>query len=78
MPREKARAVKRNKKKNVAVTGDYLLNGTSEKGLSRNHQETVKNFLDITSEKILYEKENLVADKSDCFIIHAGTSDITN
>ena len=78
MPREKARTVKRNKKKNVAVTGDYLLNWTSEEGLSRNHQETVKNFLDITSEKILYEKENLVADKSDCFIIHAGTSDITN
>ena len=33
-----------NKKKKVVVTGDFLLNGISEKGLSKNHQVTVENF----------------------------------
>ena len=71
-----AQKVKLNKKKKVIVTGDYLLNGISGKGLSRNHQVTVKNFPSRTSRKVLEEMENL--DKPDCIIIHIGTNDITN
>ena len=71
-------SLKSNKKKKGVVTGDFLLNGISEKGLSRNHQVTVKNFSDGTSKKVLEEMENLVADKPDCIINHAGTNDITN
>ena len=71
-------SLKSNKKKKGVVTGDFLLNGISEKGLSRNHQVTVKHFSDGTSKKVLEEMENLVADKPDCIINHAGTNDITN
>ena len=55
--------VKSNKKIKVFVTGNSLLNGISEKGLSRNHQATVKNFPGGTSEKALEKMENIVADK---------------
>ena len=41
---EEAHTVKLYKKKKVVVTGDSLLKGISEKGLTRNHQLTVKNF----------------------------------
>ena len=78
IPKEKAHTIKLDKKRKVAITGDSLLNGISEKGLSKNHQVTVKNFPGGTSEKVSEEIENLVADKPDCIIIHAGTNDITN
>ena len=42
--------------------GDSLLNGKSEKELSRSHRVTVKRFPSGISEKILEEIENLVAD----------------
>ena len=38
----------------------------------------VKNFPSGTPEKILGQIEDLVADKPDCIIIHAGMNDITN
>ena len=44
---------------------DSFLNGICEKGLSRDHQVTVKNFPGGNSEKVLKETENLVADKPD-------------
>ena len=66
-----------NKKKKVVVAGDSLLNVISKKGLSRDHQVTVKNLPGGTTEKVLEEIEDLVADKPDCVIIHAGTN-ITN
>ena len=78
VPREEAHTIKLNKKKKVFVAGDSLLNGISEKGLSRDHQVTVKNLPGGTTEKVLEEIEDLVADKPDCIIIHAGTNDITN
>ena len=37
IPREEAHTVDLNKKRKVVVTGDSLLNGISEKALSRNH-----------------------------------------
>ena len=75
VPREEAHTIKLNKKKKVVVAGDSLLNGISEKGLSRDNQVTVKNLPSGTTEK---EIEDLVADKPDCIFIHAGTNDITN
>ena len=78
VPRGDAHTIKLNKKRKVVVTGDSLLNGISKKGLLRDHQVTVNNFLGGTSEKGLEEIENLVADKADCIIIHAGRNDITN
>ena len=78
IPREEAQTVTLSKKKKVVVTGDSLLYGIREKGLSRNHQVIVKIFSGGTSEKVLEEIVNLVADKPDCIIIHAGTNDITN
>ena len=51
IPREEAHTIKLNKKKKVVVTDDSLLNGISEKGLSRGHQVTVKNFPGGTSKK---------------------------
>ena len=78
VPREEAHTIRLNKKKKVVVAGDSLLNGISEKGLLRDHQVTVKNLPGGTTEKVLEEIEDLLADKPDCIIIHAGTNDITN
>ena len=78
IPRGGAHTVKSNKKRKVVVTGDSLLNGIIEKWLSKNHQVTFKNFTGGTSENVLEEAENLIGDKPDCIIIHAGTNDITN
>ena len=58
--------------------GCYVHIENFEKGLSRDHQVTVKNFPGGTTEKVLKEIEDLVADKPDCVIIHAGTNNITN
>ena len=44
IPREEVHTVKINKKKKM---GDSLLNGIREKGLSRNHQVTIKTLLQI-------------------------------
>ena len=51
MPREEAHTIKSDKKRKVVVTVDPFLNGISEKGLSRNHQVTVKNFPGRISKK---------------------------
>ena len=68
----------RNDKKKVIVTGDSLLNGISERGLSKPHKVNVQNFPGGTSETILEELDTLVASKIYCIIIHAGTNDLTN
>ena len=51
MSREEAHTIKSDKKRKVVVTADPFLNGISEKGLSRNHQVTVKNFPGRISKK---------------------------
>ena len=73
----KSRAGHHHSKKFV-VTGDSLLTGISERSSSRNHPVTIKNFPVEPPKKIQDEMENLVADKLDCIIIHAGAIDITN
>ena len=69
IPRKEAHTNKLNKNIKVIVTGESLLNGLSEKGLSRNRYVTFKNFPGGTSERILEEMENLVADKPACMIL---------
>ena len=68
----------RNDKKKVVVTGDSLLNGINERGLSKPHKVNVQNVPGGTSETILKELDTLAASKPDCIIIHAGTNDLTN
>ena len=67
-----------NDRKKVVVTGDSLLNGINERGLSRPHKVNIQNFPGGASETILEELDTLVASKPDCIIIHAGTNDLTN
>ena len=68
----------RNDKRKVVVTGDSLLNGINERGISKPHKVNVHNFPGGTSETILEELDTLVASKPDCIIIHAGTNDLNN
>ena len=65
-------------KKKVVITGDSMLNGLHEKGLSMNHKVKVKNYPGGTSETILDNIDDIVKNKPDCLIIHAGTNDLTN
>ena len=67
-----------NDKKKVVVTGDSLLNGINERGLSKRHKVNVQNFPGGTSETILEELDTLVACNPDCIIIHLGTNELTN
>ena len=64
-------------KKKVVIIGDSMLNGLHEKGLSMNHKVKVKNYPGGTSEKILDNIDEIVKNKPDCLIIHAGTNDLT-
>ena len=50
----------------------------TRKGLSRNHRVKVNNFPGGTSETILENIDEIVKNKPDCLIIHAGTNDLTN
>ena len=65
-------------KKKVVITGDSMLNGLHEKGLSMNHNVKVKNYPGGTSETILDNIDDIVKNKPDYLIIHAGTNDLTN
>ena len=64
------------KRKKIVMTGDSMLNGIHERGLSKQQQAKMQNFPGGTSETILDEVDTLVADKPDCIIVHAGTNDI--
>ena len=67
-----------NSKRKVVVTGDSMLNGFNERGLSKHQNVKIQNFPGGTSETILDKVETLVGEKPDCIIIHAGTNDIMN
>ena len=54
-----------------------MLNGLHEKGLSMNHIVKVKSYPSGTSVKILNNIDDIVKNKPDCLIIHAGTNDLT-
>ena len=67
----------RNNKPKVVITGDSLLNGINERGLSKDHRVKIQNYSGGTSETILGEIDKLVSNKPDCLIIHTGTNGIT-
>ena len=65
-------------KKRVVITGDSMLNGIHEKGLSKNHTVKINNFPGGTSETVLENIDETLKSKPDCLIVHAGTNDLTN
>ena len=65
------------KKPRFIITGDSFLNGINEKGLSRDDRVKTKNFPGETTETILEEVEELIKNKPDTLIVHAGTNDLT-
>ena len=65
-------------KKKIALTGDSMVNGISEKGLSVNHKVKIVNFPCGTNEKILEKLDDIIKEKPDDLIVHVETNDITN
>ena len=65
-------------KKRVVITGDSMLNGIHEKGLSKNHTVKINNFSGGTSETVLENIDETLKSKPDCLIVHVGTNDLTN
>ena len=57
-------------KKKIVLTGDSMVNGISEKGLSVNHEVKIVNFQGGTSEKILEKQYVIIKEKPDSFIVH--------
>ena len=48
------------RKFNIVVPGDSLLNGGKEKGLSENHNVRIKNYPGATSEKIIEKVDDFM------------------
>ena len=65
-------------KKRVVITGDSMLNGIHETGLSKNHTVKINNFPGGTSEMVLKNIDETLKSKPDCLIVHVGTNDLTN
>ena len=65
-------------KKKVFITGDSMMNGIHEKGMSKNYRVKVNNFPGGTSATILENIDQLVKTKPDCLIVHAETNGLTN
>ena len=45
--------MRKNRRKKIVVTGDSMLNGVNEKGLSKSHNVKVNNYPGATREDIL-------------------------
>ena len=65
-------------KKKIVLTGDSMVNGISEKGLSVNHKIKIINFPGGTSEKILEKLDVIIKEKPDDLIVQVGINGITN
>ena len=65
-------------KKKVVLTGNSIVNGISEKGLSVNQEVKTVNFSGGTSGKLLEKPDDIIKEKPDDLIVHVGTNDITN
>ena len=63
--------------KKIVLTGDSMVNGISEKGLSVNHKVKIVNFPGGTSKKILEKLDVIIKEKPDDLIVHVGTKDVT-
>ena len=66
------------KKKKAIVIGDSTVNNINERGLLKSNKVLVKNFQGVTSEKILEKMDEIIKEKTDSIIIHAGTNDLSN
>ena len=66
------------KKKKILLTGDSMVNGISEKGLSVNHKVNIVIFSGDASEKILEKLDVITKELPDDLIVHVGTNDLTN
>ena len=62
----------------TVLTGDSMLNGVNEKGLSKSHNVKVKKYPGTASEKILNKIKDLLKFKPACLLVHVGTKDLTN
>ena len=62
----------------MVITGDSMLNGIHEKGMSKNYRVKVNNFPGGISATTLENIDQLVKSKPDCLIVHAGTNDLAN
>ena len=71
---DKDKTAEQNKK--GVITGDSMLNGIHEKGISKNHGVKVNSFPGGTSATILWNIDQLIKSKSDCWIVHAGKNDL--
>ena len=66
------------KKKKIALTRDFVVNGIYEKGLSVNHKVKIVNFPGGRSEKILEKQDDIIKEQPDDLIVYVGTNDLTN
>ena len=67
------------KRKNVIICGDSILNGIDSTGLStKDHKTVVRNFPGATSKDMCTYIKPLVEKKPNKMIIHVGTNDLTN
>ena len=55
-----------------------MVNGISEKSLSVNHKVKIMNFPSGISERILEKLDDIIKEKPDDLIVHAGTNGIYN
>ena len=62
----------------TVVTGDSMLHGVNEKGLSKSRNVKVKNYSVAASEDILDKIVDLLKVEPDCLLVHVGTNDLTN
>ena len=53
-----------------------MINDISEKGVSVNHKVKIINFPGGTSERILEKLDDIIKEKPDDLIVHAGTNGI--
>ena len=65
------------RKKKIELTGDSMVNDISEKGVSVNYKVKVANF-PVVQVKRSRELDDIVKEKPDDLIVHAGTNDITD
>ena len=56
--------------KKIVLTGDSMVNGTSEKGLNVNHKEKIANFPGDTSKTFLEKPDYIIKEKAEDLIVH--------
>ena len=78
MNNENKKSDKTNIRRKKRLLLETPLSAINERGLSKSNKAFVKNVLGATSEKILEEMNEIIKEKPDSTIIHAGTNDLTN